>query len=359
MFCILEDCNKEECHHCFPVKHCSYKHAFCKQNGCVREIHHKNRILVTGCGGFIGFHVCNTLLTQGFEVIGIDNFDPYYDVSIKRNNVDLLRAHKHFCFEEHDICSTDSIANWKPYKVIHLASMAGVRNSIQDPKKYIKVNIEGFIHIMEECVKHDVFHVVYASSSSVYGLNKTPFRENDVIGTCNSPYACSKMSMELFAKTYTQLYNISCIGLRFFTVYGPHGRPDMAPYKFMKAIMDGTPIPKYGDGTSSRDYTYISDIVEGILGACRNKTHRKCEVYNLGNSTPITLNSFIKTCEKVCGKEAIIDPKEDQLGDVPHTFACIEKAKRDLDYEPKVQIEDGLRELHAFISNFPPRKNHA
>ena len=350
MFCELGDCNQEPCHHCFPVKNCSRQHDHCAEHGFLREMHNPNRVLVTGCAGFIGSHVCEALLQQGVEVIGIDNLDPYYDVNVKKDNLSLLQTYRTFTFEQDDVCSTRAIETWKPWKVIHLASMAGVRNSIENPKKYVTVNIEGFIHVLEECVKHQVSHVVYASSSSVYGLNPVPFREDDVIGTCNSPYASSKMAMELFAKTYTQLYNISCIGLRFFTVYGPRGRPDMAPSKFMKAIMGGTPIDKYGDGSSSRDYTYVDDIVAGVLGAWRNRHHRKCEVYNLGNSSPVSLNTFIETCERVCNKKAIINAKENQLGDVPHTYACIDKAKRDLDYEPKTSLEEGLISCYNYIS---------
>ena len=195
------------------------------------------KILVTGCAGFIGSHVSERLLKQGNIVLGIDNLNDYYDVNKKKENLDILNKYDNFEFRKEDICDTNCISEWKPDKICHLASMAGVRYSIQNPKIYVKVNIEGFIHILEEAIKNNIKDIVYASSSSVYGLNtKIPFSETDVIETCNSPYASSKMAMELFAKTYTQLYDINCIGLRFFTVYGPRGRPDMAPYKFMKAI---------------------------------------------------------------------------------------------------------------------------
>ena len=200
--------------------------------------------------------------------------------------------------------------------------------------------------MLEEAKENNVESVVYASSSSVYGLNtKVPFSEDDPIKTCNSPYACSKMAMELFAKTYTQLYDISCIGLRFFTVYGPRGRPDMAPYKFLKAIHEGKEFEKYGDGTSSRDYTYIDDIVSGIISALNND-NIKCNIYNLGNSNPITLNEFISLCEKVVGKKAKYKTIENQLGDVPHTFADISKAERDLNYRPTTTLVVGLRKTY-------------
>ena len=309
------------------------------------------KILVTGCCGFIGSHLTDFLLKNNKnKVLGIDNMNNYYDNSIKYNNLSILQKYKNFEFRKEDICNTTSISEWKPDKICHLASMAGVRYSIQNPKIYIKVNIEGFIHILEEAVKNNVKHIVYASSSSVYGLNKKkPFSENDIINTCNSPYACSKMAMELFAKTYTQLYNISCIGLRFFTVYGPRGRPDMAPYKFLTAIKNGTEFLKYGNGSSSRDYTYISDIVNGIIVALENKRNIKCNVYNLGNSNPITLNKFIELCEKVCNKKAIYKQIENQLGDVPHTYADITNAKKDLDYNPQIKLKDGLNKMYISL----------
>ena len=196
------------------------------------------RILVTGCAGFIGSHVSEYLLKRGDIVLGIDNLNDYYDVSRKMENLEILQKYSNFEFRKEDICETESISQWKPDKICHLASMAGVRYSIQNPKIYVKVNIEGFIHILEEARINNVKQIVYASSSSVYGLNKkVPFSEEDKIETCNSPYATSKMAMELYAKTYHQLYNLNLIGLRFFTVYGPRGRPDMAPYKFLKAII--------------------------------------------------------------------------------------------------------------------------
>jgi UDP-glucuronate 4-epimerase len=341
MYCELGDCNKYTCHHCFPVRNCSYEHAKCKTDGVVKEM---QIILVTGCAGFIGSHVCEKLLKNDEVVIGIDNMIPYYDPAVKKKNLEILKKYKKFFFEEDDIRSTQIIEKWRPYKIIHLASMAGVRYSIENPKLYVQVNIEGFVHILEEAVKYEVKHIVYASSSSVYGLNEVPFLETDNIMSCNSQYACSKMVMELFAKTYTQLYDkLSCIGLRFFTVYGPRGRPDMAPYKFLNAIRNGEPIQRYGDGSTTRDYTYVGDIVDGILGALKNKNNRKCEVYNLGNSNPVSLNTFIETCERVCGKKACIIEKPHQLGDVPHTYACIDKARMDLEYEPKMSLEDGLR----------------
>jgi len=305
------------------------------------------KILVTGCAGFIGSHTCEFLLKRGDIILGIDNLNDYYDINKKLENLKILEKYENFTFKKEDVCDTTSMQEWKPEKIIHLASMAGVRYSIENPVLYEKVNIGGFIHIMEESVKNGVKQVVYASSSSVYGLNKkVPFSETDEIKTCNSPYACSKMAMEIFARTYYQLYGIKNIGLRFFTVYGPRGRPDMAPYKFLSAIKNGEKFKKFGDGSSSRDYTYIDDIVNGIIASLDNKKNIECEIYNLGNSSPVTLNEFIYICEKVTGNVALYDQIEEQLGDVPHTYADIRKAKRDLGYEPKIKLEDGLRKLY-------------
>jgi len=306
------------------------------------------KVLVTGCAGFIGSHTCEYLLKRGDTILGIDNLNDYYDVERKKENLEVLNKYENFEFKKEDIRTTKVIEEWKPEKICHLASMAGVRYSIEHPEVYVDVNINGFINILEQARKVGVKQIVYASSSSVYGLNKKiPFSETDTIETPNSPYACSKMAMELYAKTYHQLYNLNMIGLRFFTVYGPRGRPDMAPYKFLKAIKDGTKFYKYGDGTSSRDYTYVSDIVSGVVASIDNKKEVKCEVYNLGNSSPVTLNEFIELCENVVGKKANYEQIGNQLGDLPHTFADISKAKRDLDYDPKVKLEHGLRLMYV------------
>ena len=310
------------------------------------------KILVTGCAGFIGSHTCERLLKENNQVMGIDNLNDYYDVERKLKNLEVLKKYKNFYFIKDDIRTTTAINDWTPDIVCHLASMAGVRYSIEHPKLYIDVNINGFINLLEQSRKVGVKQIVYASSSSVYGLNKkVPFDEDDTIKTPNSPYACSKMSMELFAKTYSQLYNLKLIGLRFFTVYGPRGRPDMAPYKFLKAINNEVNFQKYGDGTSSRDYTYIDDIVNGVIASLENKKNVKCEIYNLGNSNPVSLNEFIELCEKVVGKKAKYQEIENQLGDVPHTYAYIQKAKKDLNYNPTTNLEDGLRLTYNWLNN--------
>ena len=231
------------------------------------------KILVTGCAGFIGSHVCEKLLKNNYYIIGIDIINDYYCIKQKEKNIEILKKYNNFIFLKEDICSTYCITKYKPDKIIHLASMAGVRYSLKNPLIYCDTNIKGFLHILEESKKNDVKHILFASSSSVYGLNtKVPFNENDEITLCNSPYACSKLSMEIFSKTYSRLFNIKISGFRFFTVYGPRGRPDMAPYKFLKSIIQGKTFEKYGDGTSSRDYTYINDIVKGITN-CLEKPH--------------------------------------------------------------------------------------
>jgi UDP-glucuronate 4-epimerase len=304
------------------------------------------KILVTGCAGFIGSHVCEKLLKRGEKVIGIDNINNYYDIHKKMKNLEVLDKYENFSFYLEDIRTTKLVEELRPDKIIHLASMAGVRYSIKNPQLYVGVNVNGFINILEQAREIGIKQIVYASSSSVYGLNKkVPFSESDPIVTPNSPYACSKIAMELYAKTYNQLYDLNLIGLRFFTVYGPRGRPDMAPYKFLNAIKDGIQFQKYGDGTSSRDYTYIDDIVNGVIAACDNKKKIKCEVYNLGNSSPVSLNEFINLCEDVSGKKANYEQIENQLGDVPHTYADISKAQRDLDYQPQISLKEGLKRM--------------
>ena len=301
-------------------------------------------ILVTGCAGFIGSHTCEYLLKHtNSKIIGLDNMNDYYDVKIKEANIRLLQKFKHFLFIKEDIRDTKIIEKEKPSLIVHLASMAGVRYSIQNPSIYENVNIAGFIHILEESRKNNVEHVIYASSSSVYGLNKkVPFSEKDELKMCNSPYACSKICMENYAQCYSQIYNMSLIGLRFFTVYGPRGRPDMAPYKFLKGISMGESITKYGDGTTSRDYTYIDDIIDGIIKSCSRINRGTNTIYNLGNKTPISLNKFIKLCEETTGCVANIKKMDMQLGDVPHTYADISKAEKELNYNPKTCLKEGL-----------------
>jgi UDP-glucuronate 4-epimerase len=309
------------------------------------------KIIVTGCAGFIGFHVSKKLLeSKDNIIIGIDILNDYYNVNQKEENLKELLQFENFSFYKDDIVHTRLIETHKPDKVCHLAAYAGVRYSIENPCIYARVNIEGFVNLIEQACKTNVGTFVYASSSSVYGLEKkVPFQEDFKIDACNSPYAVSKRCKEMYAEMYHRLYGTSIIGLRFFTVYGPKGRPDMAPYKFLQSIMNGSPLTQYGSGTSRRDYTYIDDIVDGIISALDNKKNLGCEVINLGNSNPVSLHDFIKTCEKVSNKKSNIEVKKEQIGDVPITFADIQKARELLDYEPQTDLEYGLEKTYLWL----------
>ena len=307
------------------------------------------KIFITGVAGFIGSHLVCKLLIEDHQIYGIDNMNDYYDPEIKNRNLEIIQKHNkslNFIFSKEDLLNTKVISTWKPDIVIHLAAMAGVRNSIENPEYYMRVNVEGITHLLQESVNNSVSRFIYASSSSVYGKHyKIPFKESDICNNINSPYACSKKCCELIAKLYSDMYGIKTVGLRFFTVYGPRGRPDMAPYKFLRAISEGIPINKYGNGTSMRDYTYISDIVDGIE-ATLDYDKNNVDIFNLGNNCPYSLNEFISICEKVVGKKAIINQMEDQKGDVNLTYACVKKAKEELGYNPKIKLEDGLRRMY-------------
>jgi len=311
---------------------------------------HTKIILVTGCAGFIGFHTTKSLLDRGDFVVGIDNINDYYDISIKEKNIKELMTYSNFEFIYDDIRTTNIINVVKPYKIIHLAAMAGVRQSILNPAIYNDVNICGFLNILQQAKKNNVELVVYASSSSVYGnAKKIPFCETDTLENIKSVYANTKKLNEHHAELYYKLFKLKSIGLRFFTVYGPRGRPDMAPYYFMNSIMNEKPINKYGDGNSLRDYTYIDTIVEGIISALDNKSELKCEIFNLGSSCPINLNNFIKLIEEITEKKAIINSMPQQNGDVDLTYASIEKAKKYLNYNPKVSLKEGLTKLYEYL----------
>jgi len=307
-------------------------------------------ILITGCAGFIGSHLCEKLCVEGYKIIGIDILNDYYDINIKKKNLEILSKYDNFSFYRDNIVNTDIFDRYKFDIVINLAALCGVRNSLNNPEIYFETNVVGTSHLLNQCVKHNIKKYIYASSSSVYGTNtKIPFSEEDIIDNLNSPYAVSKRNSEDIAKLYSRLYNIQTIGFRFFTVYGERGRPDMAPYKFLYNIWREIPIDKYGKGDSKRDYTYVKDIVDGIASSIFSD--KKCEIYNLGNEYPISLNKFIETCEKVTGKKAIINQLGEQLGDVPITYANIEKAKKELGYNPKTRIEDGLFNMFEWIKN--------
>ena len=311
------------------------------------------KLLVTGCAGFIGSHLCQKLLEMDHQVIGIDIINDYYAVEQKYYNLEILKKYPNFTFKKEDIIDTTIIEQEKPNIVVHLAAMAGVRYSLENPTWYMRTNIEGHTNLLKQSKDNQVELFVYASSSSVYGNNtEVPFEESQTLNNINSFYALTKKTCEDISKLYYKLYQMPSIGLRFFTVYGPRGRPDMAPFKFLSRISKGETIDKYGLGNSYRDYTYIDDIVDGIIGAIRNKNNRTCQVYNLGNSDTISLNEFIATCEEVCQRKAIINQMPDQLGDVPATFANIAKAKADLDYQPKTKLAQGLAKTYQWLKNY-------
>ncbi len=301
-------------------------------------------ILVTGAAGFIGFHVCRRLLAEGNDVLGVDNVNDYYDPSLKEARLKQLEAYKGFHFQRMDICDYEGLVSLvKKYpvsKICHLAAQAGVRYSITNPFAYQKANNEGFLSIIEIARHAEVKNFVYASSSSVYGGNtKLPFSEADRVDSPISLYAATKRSNELTAHCYSHLYGVPCSGLRFFTVYGPWGRPDMALFVFTKAIIEGRPIDVFNEGRMKRNFTYVDDIVDGVLLALAHPV--PYEVYNIGNSRAENLMDFIAAIEKKVGKKAVVRLKPMQPGDVPATVADIEKLSR-LGYCPKTNINEGI-----------------
>ena len=311
-------------------------------------------ILVTGGAGFIGSHLCDALLAREEEVVCVDNFNDYYDPRIKeRNIVDCLEK-RNFRLCRGDILDFPLMKNIfsreKPQKVIHLAARAGVRPSINNPFLYEEVNIRGTLNLLELAKEFKLDNFVFASSSSVYG-NRTDgcFKETDNVDKPISPYAASKKAGELFCHTYSNLYDLNCSCLRFFTVYGPRGRPDMAPFKFVDKIARGEEIEIYGEGISKRDYTYIDDIVDGVAIALEGNF--RYEIFNLGGSNPIQLNYFVYLIEQNLSKKAKIKWVERQQGDVEMTFADLSKSRELLGYEPKVNIEEGVRRLVEWYKN--------
>jgi UDP-glucuronate 4-epimerase len=319
--------------------------------------------MVTGAAGFIGFHTALSLLKQGKTVVGLDNMNPYYNVQLKEDRLKILQAYPHFHFHKIDISDRESMKDiWEAHApihhVIHLAAQAGVRYSLVDPYPYITSNIMGFMVILELCRYQPGFqHLVYASTSSVYGTNKEmPFSETQRTDSPMSLYAATKRSNELMAQSYHYLYNLPVTGLRFFTVYGPWGRPDMSAFKFMKAMLAGEPIDVYNHGKMARDYTYIDDIVKGILGAlthlpeaANSQMHR---VYNLGNNRSESLMDFIKILEEALGMTAMKNFLPMQDGDVPATSADISAAMRDFGYIPSTRIQEGIPLLASWYKKY-------
>jgi UDP-glucuronate 4-epimerase len=325
------------------------------------------KILVTGAAGFIGFHLAKYLLARGEEVVGLDNLNDYYDVSLKHARLEQLKEQSNFRFLKMDLADrqgiTDLFATEKFDKVVNLAAQAGVRYSLINPYAYIDSNIQGFVNILEGCRHNDVKHLVYASSSSVYGANTSmPFSIHDNVDHPLSLYAASKKSNELMAHTYSHLYGLPTTGLCFFTVYGPWGRPDMAMFLFAKAIMAGEPIQVFNYGKMLRDFTYIDDIVEGVVRTLDHTATANEEwsgaqpdpgtsaapyrLYNIGNNNPVELMYLIEVIEKALGKTAEKQMMPIQPGDVPETYADVDALVADVGFKPATSIEDGV---HKFI----------
>ncbi|WP_019674725.1 NAD-dependent epimerase [Arsukibacterium perlucidum] len=320
--------------------------------------------LVTGAAGFIGSFVCARLLSAGHNVTGIDNLNDYYDVQLKRDRLAPLQAQTGFSFVQLDLADragvADLFATGQFQRVIHLGAQAGVRYSLENPMAYADSNIIGTLTILEGCRQHKIEHLVYASSSSVYGMNsKMPFSTTDRVDHPVSLYAATKKANELMAHTYSHLYGIPTTGLRFFTVYGPWGRPDMAPFLFTKAILAGEPIKVFNHGQMMRDFTYIDDIVEGILriqeqppvanpqwqSSDASASFAPYKIFNIGNNQPVKLMTFIEAIEKATGKTAIKEYYPMQDGDVPATYADIDDLQAAVGFKPAMPIEQGMQQF--------------
>lgn len=334
------------------------------------------KILVTGAAGFIGAHAARQLLDQKVEVVGIDNLNDYYDTDLKEARIDWINSHEQsslFTFVKMDIADRSAIeslfSEQKFDRVIHLAAQAGVRFSITNPHAYVDSNLVGFVNILEGCRHNKVEHLVYASSSSVYGANEAmPFSVENAVDHPVSLYAASKKANELMAHTYSHLYALPTTGLRFFTVYGPWGRPDMAPFKFTKAISEGKPIDVYNYGNHKRDFTYIDDIVEGVIQATMHvatpnenwsakspspsSSKAPYRVYNIGAETPVHLLTFIEVIEKKLGKVAEKNLLPMQPGDVAETYADVESLVAAVGYRPSTTLEDGIGKFITWYNEF-------
>ncbi len=321
------------------------------------------KILVTGCAGFIGFHVAERLLAQGYEVVGLDNLSEYYDVNLKKARLARLEGRANFRFFKMGLEDREAVARLFETesfdRVVHMAAQAGVRYSLTNPHVYVQANLVGFTHVLEGCRHHGVKHLLFASSSSVYGANThLPFSVHDSVDHPVSLYAATKKANELMAHAYAHTYRLACTGLRFFTVYGPWGRPDMALFRFTKAILEGQPIEVYDYGKMWRDFTYIDDAVEGVVrvleripqpdpnwssekpnGASSSAPYR---IYNVGNHNPVELSYFIAVLERKLGKTAEQNLLPRQDADVPSTYADVEELARDFGFRPATPIEEGI-----------------
>ncbi len=332
-----------------------------------------SRILVTGAAGFIGSHVSHRLVDRGDEVVGLDSLNDYYSVQLKRDRLDRLTSKEGFTFEHLDLADEPGIkalfAKYKFDKVINLAAQAGVRYSLQNPQAYVSSNLVGFVNILEGCRHHNVQHLTYASSSSVYGANTTmPFSVHDNVDHPLSLYAASKKANELMAHTYSHLFQLPTTGLRFFTVYGPWGRPDMALFLFTKAILEGRPIDVFNHGKMRRDFTYIDDIVEGVIRTSDHTAQPNPDwtgahpdpgtgggpyrVYNIGNNEPVELMYLIETLEKCLGTTAVKNMLPMQMGDVPATYANVDDLIRDVGFKPATPIEVGIERFVKWYRDY-------
>ncbi len=331
------------------------------------------KVLVTGAAGFIGSTLSARLLERGDHVVGIDNLNDYYDVGLKKARLEYISPHKNFSNVQISIEDNKSVTEvfkeYKPDRVVNLAAQAGVRYSLENPRAYIDSNIVGFINILEGCRYNEVQHLVFASSSSVYGANTNyPFSIHNNVDHPVSLYAASKKSNELMAHTYSHLFNLPATGLRFFTVYGPWGRPDMALFKFTKSILENKPIDVFNYGDHKRDFTYIDDIVEGIIRTLDNTASANpmwmgdkpdpgtsaapWRIYNIGNNKPITLLRFIEILEDCLGKKAIKNMLPIQPGDVPYTYADTQDLINDTGYRPDTKIEDGIEKFVKWYKEY-------
>ena len=330
-------------------------------------------IFVTGAAGFIGFHVAKRLLERGEEVAGIDNLNDYYDPALKHARLEQLRQFERFVFVRADISDATAIAalfeRYKPSRVVHLAAQAGVRYSLTNPHAYTESNVTGFLNMIEGCRHHGVEHLVYASSSSVYGANtKQPFSEHDNVDHPVSLYAATKKANELMAHTYAHLFGVASTGLRFFTVYGPWGRPDMALFRFTKGILAGEPIPVFNEGRMIRDFTYIDDIVEGVVlvldqraaadpkwtGAAPDpaRSYAPYRIFNIGNNKPVLLLDYIAALERCLGRKAELDLLPMQPGDVLSTRADVSELEEAVGFRPSTTIDEGIAQFVKWYKGY-------
>ena len=326
------------------------------------------KILITGVAGFIGYHLAKSLINADYDIVGIDNLNSYYDLDLKRARLVDLKKLK-FIFYKVDICKQKELKNIFSKNnfdvIIHLAAQAGVRYSIENPQEYIESNINGFFNILELSRNNNIKHLIFASSSSIYGQNEnSSFEESQITDSPKNLYAASKKSNELIAYSYSNLFKLPCTGLRFFTVYGPWGRPDMAYFKFVKNVYDGKPIEIFGQGKMCRDFTYIDDIVDGILKVlnngppiCSDKSNKTLnntpwEIYNLGNNKSVSLEKFVNTIEVLTEKKATKTYLDLQPGDMKSTLANISKAQKKLNFNPQTSIEVGLFKFIEWYKNF-------